>query len=50
MDRARTHAVDTRATGIFLQTARDNRTAQRLYESLGYQRDNTFLVYELALP
>jgi ribosomal protein S18 acetylase RimI-like enzyme len=50
MERARTHAVDSRATGIFLQTARDNLTAQRLYESLGYHRDDLFLVYELALP
>ena len=50
MERARSHAVDSRATGIFLQTARENRTAQRLYESLGYHRDDLFLVYELTLP
>jgi ribosomal protein S18 acetylase RimI-like enzyme len=50
MERARIHAVDSGATGIFLQTARDNLTAQRLYESLGYHRDDLFLVYELALP
>jgi ribosomal protein S18 acetylase RimI-like enzyme len=50
MEQARTHAVDSGATGIFLQTARDNLTAQRLYESLGYHRDDFFVVYELALP
>jgi ribosomal protein S18 acetylase RimI-like enzyme len=50
MERARTHAVDSGATGIFLQTARDNLTAQRLYEALGYHRDDLFLVYELVLP
>jgi GNAT superfamily N-acetyltransferase len=49
MERARNHALDSGATGIFLQTARDNLTAQRLYESLGYRRDDLFLVYELAL-
>jgi ribosomal protein S18 acetylase RimI-like enzyme len=49
MERARAHAVATRATGLFLQTARDNARAQRLYESLGYRRDDLFLVYELQL-
>ena len=38
------------AAEIFLQTARDNVTAQRLYERLGYQRDDEFLVYTLGLP
>lgn len=38
------------AAEIFLQTARDNRPAQRLYESLGYARDDEFLVYTLSLP
>jgi ribosomal protein S18 acetylase RimI-like enzyme len=50
MERARAHAVETGATGLFLQTARDNSTAHRLYESLGYRRDDLFLVYELTLP
>ena len=38
------------AAEIFLQTARTNATAQRLYEGLGYQRDDEFLVYTLSLP
>lgn len=49
MTRARELALETGARGIFLQTARDNATAQRLYESLGYRRDEHFLVYELDL-
>jgi ribosomal protein S18 acetylase RimI-like enzyme len=49
MERARKHAIGTNATGLFLQTARDNIQAQRLYEALGYQRDDHFLVYELSV-
>jgi ribosomal protein S18 acetylase RimI-like enzyme len=49
MQQARTLAVESGARGLFLQTARDNLTAQRLYESLGYRRDDQFLVYELDL-
>lgn len=50
MEAARQLAVDTGACELFLQTARDNETAQRLYERLGYQRDNDFLVYTLDVP
>ena len=42
--------VATGAAEIFLQTARSNETAQSLYRGLGYQRDDEFLVYTLALP
>lgn len=49
MERARELALATEAVGLFLQTARDNSTAQRLYESLGYRRDDHFLVYELSV-
>lgn len=42
--------VSTGAAEIFLQTARDNTIAQHLYELLGYQRDDEFLVYTLSLP
>ncbi len=38
-------AKSTGAVELFLQTARDNHVAQKLYERLGYQRDDTFLVY-----
>jgi len=49
LSRARAHAEATGARGLFLQTARDNLPAQRLYESLGWRRDELFLVYELPL-
>jgi ribosomal protein S18 acetylase RimI-like enzyme len=49
MERARALGLASGARGLFLQTARDNTTAQRLYESLGYRRDDHFLVYELDL-
>jgi ribosomal protein S18 acetylase RimI-like enzyme len=49
MERARALGLATDARGVFLQTARDNTPAQQLYESLGYRRDNQFLVYELDL-
>lgn len=50
MAAARQLGADTGAAEIFLQTARSNVTAQRLYQRLGYQRDDEFLVYTLSLP
>ena len=47
--RAKQLAKATGACQIMLQTAADNMTAQGLYEKLGYQRDNDFYVYTLAL-
>lgn len=47
MAAARQLAVDTGAAELFLQTARDNATAQRLYQGLGWARDDEFLVYTL---
>jgi GNAT superfamily N-acetyltransferase len=49
MNAARQLALDTGACEIFLQTARTNRTAQALYEKLGYVRDDAFLVYTLEV-
>ena len=49
MERARAHAIETGAGGMSLATERTNATAQRLYESLGWRRDEEFLHYELAL-
>jgi GNAT superfamily N-acetyltransferase len=49
MEAARQLAVNTGACELFLQTARDNATAQRLYEKLGYLRDDDFFVYSLNL-
>lgn len=47
--RARRLAEETGAAGLELLTARGNTTAQRLYESVGYRRDDEFLRYELGL-
>ena len=39
----------TRANCLILETAADNLPAQRLYESLGWQRDQEFYRYHLTL-
>ena len=50
MQAARQLAESNGAAEVFLQTARSNAVAQRLYERLGYRRDDEFLVYTLSLP
>ena len=47
MDRANRYAQESGAKGLTLSTAHDNQTAQRLYESLGYARDEHFYTYDL---
>ncbi|HUR95792.1 MAG TPA: GNAT family N-acetyltransferase [Gemmatimonadales bacterium] len=49
MARARRLAEDTGAVGLELATAHSNLKAQRLYESLGWRRDDKFPRYELTL-
>ena len=49
MERARTLAEATRASSLTLETASDNVPAQRLYESLGWQRDQEFYRYCLTV-
>jgi ribosomal protein S18 acetylase RimI-like enzyme len=49
MLRARRLAEETDAVGLELATAHTNVAAQRLYESLGWRRDEKFPRYELAL-
>ena len=49
MDRARQFAEATQADGLMLETATDNHTAQRLYERLGWKRDEEFYRYFLAV-
>jgi len=46
---ARRLAVETGAAGLSLETARDNLPAQRLYEQLGWKRDQEFYRYSLAV-
>ena len=49
MERARQWAVETKADSLWLETAVDNHPAQRLYESLGWKRDNDYYRYLMPL-
>ena len=49
MNRAQQFAEATQADGLTLETAADNHAAQRLYERLGWKRDEEFYRYSLAL-
>ncbi len=49
MECARHFAQVTGASRLEFSTAKDNRPAQALYESLGYERDQAFYFYELKL-
>lgn len=49
MDAAQKTSRKARACRIDLETAIDNHQAQALYETLGYERDNAFYKYSLAL-
>jgi GNAT superfamily N-acetyltransferase len=49
LERARQLAVETGAEGLTLGTAIDNLPAQRLYEQLGWKRDDEFYQYSLKV-
>ena len=49
MERAHEFGRASGAQRVELSTAKDNRPAQGLYESLGYERDEEFYFYELML-
>jgi ribosomal protein S18 acetylase RimI-like enzyme len=49
MQRAHQLAEETQANGLVLETAVTNVVAQRLYESLGWKRDDEFYRYYLAM-
>jgi ribosomal protein S18 acetylase RimI-like enzyme len=49
LERSRELAEATRANCLTLETASDNVPSQRLYESLGWQRDNEFYRYFLPM-
>jgi ribosomal protein S18 acetylase RimI-like enzyme len=49
LNRAREFAEQTSAKEIVLETARSNLTAQKLYESLGYEKDTEFFSYSLEI-
>jgi GNAT superfamily N-acetyltransferase len=48
LERAERFAVETRAKGLELKTAKDN-PAQRLYERMGWQRDEAFHHYSRSV-
>jgi ribosomal protein S18 acetylase RimI-like enzyme len=49
MEAAQAFAREAGAVRLDLSTARTNTRAQALYESLGWQRDDVYLTYNLAL-
>lgn len=49
MDAAKAHARFTGTPRITLSTAITNKRAQRLYESLGYVRDDAYYTYDLKV-
>lgn len=49
MDWAKMHAIQTNAKGLMLETQKTNVAAQKLYESLGYKRNDAHFFYELEI-
>lgn len=49
LERARRHALDTHAKGLVLTTETNNKGAQKLYEAMGWRRDETFYTYGLEV-
>ena len=49
MKKSEEYAKSIGAKGIELSTAKDNLTAQSLYEKIGYIRDNEFYSYSFEL-
>jgi len=49
MESARHLALSTQSKGLILETAKDNYSAQNLYEQLGYKRDDEYYRYELSV-
>jgi len=49
LDRAKNHALQLKATGMFLETAHSNRAAQRVYERAGWQPESVLRKYNYPL-
>lgn len=49
MTQAKEFAVETNTAGILLETSKDNVKAQALYESAGYEKEDTVYFYNLSL-
>ena len=50
MLKAREFGNETNSTYLSLETQTTNKTAQSLYESKGWERDEEFYMYALTLP
>ncbi|RIE04906.1 GNAT family N-acetyltransferase [Cohnella faecalis] len=46
---AKSYAIETGAKALSLSTASDNESAQRLYESFGFEKDTSFFHYDLLV-
>lgn len=49
LQKAVEHAKDDGAAGMFLETAKDNAAAQRVYEAASWRRETHFLKYNAPL-
>jgi ribosomal protein S18 acetylase RimI-like enzyme len=49
METAKEHASKTRAIRLSLATQYSNNPAQKLYEAMGYKKDETFYHYNLSI-
>lgn len=49
MNAAKKLAEETKAAGILLETTKDNNKAQALYESVGYEKEDSVYFYNLSL-
>ncbi|WP_226671495.1 GNAT family N-acetyltransferase [Metabacillus litoralis] len=49
MNAAKKLAEETNAAGILLETTKDNNKAQALYESVGYEKEESVYFYNLSL-
>ena len=49
LEAASSFAEGTRAKDLELKTRRENRVAQSLYESMGWEQDEDFFTYTLRL-
>ncbi|WP_175640322.1 GNAT family N-acetyltransferase [Metabacillus schmidteae] len=49
MNQAKEFAIETNTAGILLETTKDNVNAQALYESVGYEKEDTVYFYNLSL-
>ncbi len=49
LERARALAIETDSKELVLETALDNTSARRLYERLGWRREERFCTYQLRL-